>query len=150
MNIKESEESYEYPKFVNFDDLVNEDNEISAPEYMKDMLDALVENNYAEDLFGTWWELGDTGEEEWFKENNIETKTMKEIVDEDPGATFGYSWGDPSMDMRLDVTNASGYIEDMGVSKEDYGVTSEDLGIEDDEWDPDEDYDDDEDYEDEE
>ena len=132
--------------FVNFDNLINDYNEIEAPEGMKEMLDALVDNNYAEDMFGTWWETGDNGEEEWLQEKGIEVKSMKEILDEDPDARFGYCWGDAGADMRLDVSNASGYIENMGVSKEEYGVTSEDLGNEDDDWD--EDYDD-EDYEDE-
>ena len=127
--------------FVNFDDLVNEDNEIEAPEGLKDLLDELVNNNYAEDLFGTWWETGDGDEEEdWLIEKGIEVKTMKKILDEDPDARFGFSYGSP--DQRLDVTNASGYIEDMGADREEYGVTAEDLGIEDDDWD--EDYDDEE------
>lgn len=129
--------------FVNFDDLVNDYNEIEAPEDMKEMLDELVDNNYVEDLFGTWWETGDNGEEEWLQEKGIEVKTMKEIVDEDPDARFGYCWGEAGADMRLDVTNASGYIENMGVGYEDYGVTAEDLGLDDD----DEDYYDDEDEE---
>lgn len=129
--------------FVNFDDLVNDYNEIEAPEDMKEMLDELVDNNYVEDLFGTWWETGDNGEEEWLQEKGIEVKTMKEIVDEDPDARFGYCWGEAGADMRLDVTNASGYIENMGVGYEDYGVTAEDLGLNDD----DEDYYDDEDEE---
>lgn len=129
--------------FVNFDDLVNDYNEIEAPEDMKEMLDELVDNNYVEDLFGTWWETGDNGEEEWLQEKGIEVKTMKEIVDEDPDARFGYCWGEAGADMRLDVTNASGYIENMSVGYEDYGVTAEDLGLDDD----DEDYYDDEDEE---
>ena len=133
--------------FVNFDDLINEDNEIEAPEGLKDLLDELVENNYAEDLFGTWWETGDGDEEEnWLKAKGIEVKTMKEILDDDPDAQFGFTYGSP--DQRLDVTNASGYIEDMGAEREEYGVTAEDLGLDDEEdWDEDyDDYDDEEDY----
>lgn len=118
--------------FVNFDNLVNENNEIEAPEGLKDLLVELIDNGYIEDLFGTWWETGNDEEDEWLKEKGIEVKTMKEIVDTDPDAKFGFSYGYP--EKRLDVTNASGYIEDMGVGYEDYGVTAEDLGIEDDDY----------------
>lgn len=113
--------------FVNFDNLVNENNEIEAPEGLKDLLVELIDNGYIEDLFGTWWETGNDEEDEWLKEKGIEVKTMKEIADTDPDAKFGFSYGYP--EKRLDVTNASGYIEDMGVDYEDYGVTAEDLGV---------------------
>ena len=53
---------------------------------------------------------------------------MKEIVDENPNARFGFTYGYPQ---RFDVTNASGYIESMGVAYEDYGVTAENLGLDD-------------------
>lgn len=112
--------------FVNFDSLVNENNEIEAPEGLKDLLDGLVDNSCVEDLFDTWWEIGNYEEEKWLKEKGIEVKTMKEIVDTDLDAQFGFSYGYP--EQRLDVTNASGYIENMGV---DYEVTAEDLGLDD-------------------
>lgn len=113
--------------FVKFDDLINENNEIEAPEDLKNLLYTLIDNNYTDRLFDTWWETGDD-EEEFFKEKGIEVKTMKEIVDENPNAHFGFTYGYPQ---RFDVTNASGYIESMGVTYEDYGVTAEELGLDD-------------------
>lgn len=113
--------------FVKFDDLINENNEIEAPESLKNLLYALVDNNYTDRLFDTWWETGDD-EEEFFREKGIEVKTMKEIIDENPNAHFGFTYGYPQ---RFDITNASGYIESMGVTYEDYGVTAEDLGLDD-------------------
>ena len=113
--------------FVKFDNLINENNEIEAPEDLKNLLYALIDNNYTDRLFDTWWETGDDGEE-FFKERGIEVKTMKEIVDENPNAHFGFTYGYPQ---RFDVTNASGYIESMGVTYEDYGVTAEELGLDD-------------------
>lgn len=118
--------------FVNFDKLVNENSEIKAPESLKDLLVELIDNGYTEELFNTWWEIGNDEEEEWLKEKGIEVKAMKEIVDDNPDARFGFSYGYP--ERRLDVTNASGYIENMGVDYEDYEVTAEDLGIEDDDY----------------
>lgn len=116
--------------FVKFDDLINDNNEIEAPESLKNLLYALIDNNYTDRLFDTWWETGDDedDEEEFFREKGIEVKTMKEIVDENPNAHFGFTYGYPQ---RFDVTNASGYIESMGVTYEDYGVTAEDLGLDD-------------------
>lgn len=116
--------------FVKFDDLINENNEIEAPEDLKNLLYALIDNNYTDRLFDTWWETGDDedDEEEFFREKGIEVKTMKEIVDENPNAHFGFTYGYPQ---RFDVTNASGYIESMGVTYEDYGVTAEELGLDD-------------------
>lgn len=111
--------------FVKFDNLINENNEIEAPESLKNLLYALIDSNYTDHLFDTWWETGDDGEE-FFKERGIEVKTMKEIVDENPNAHFGFTYGYPQ---RFDVTNASGYIESMDVAYEDYGVTAEDLGL---------------------
>ena len=113
--------------FVKFDDLINENNEIEAPEDLKNLLYTLIDNNYTDRLFDTWWETGDD-EEEFFKEKGIEVKTMKEIVDENPNAHFGFTYGYPQ---RFDVTNASGYIESMGATYEDYGVTAEELGLDD-------------------
>lgn len=113
--------------FVKFDDLINENNEIEAPESLKNLLYALVDNNYTDRLFDTWWETGDD-EEEFFREKGIEVKTMKEIIDENPNAHFGFTYGYPQ---RFDITNASGYIESMGVTYEDYGVTAEELGLDD-------------------
>lgn len=113
--------------FVKFDDLINENNEIEAPESLKNLLYALVDNNYTDRLFDTWWETGDDGEE-FFREKGIEAKTMKEIVDENPNAHFGFTYGYPQ---RFDITNASGYIESMSVTYEDYGVTAEELGLDD-------------------
>ena len=113
--------------FVKFDNLINENNEIEAPESLKNLLYALIDSNYTDHLFDTWWETGDDGEE-FFKERGIEVKTMKEIVDKNPNAHFGFTYGYPQ---RFDVTNASGYIESMGVTYEDYGVTAEDLGLDD-------------------
>lgn len=113
--------------FVKFDDLINENNEIEAPEDLKSLLYALIDNNYTDRLFDTWWETGDD-EEEFFREKGIEAKTMKEIVDENPNAHFGFTYGYPQ---RFDITNASGYIENMGVTYEDYGVTAEELGLDD-------------------
>lgn len=113
--------------FVKFDDLINENNEIEAPDSLKNLLYALVDNNYTDRLFDTWWETGDD-EEEFFREKGIEVKTMKEIIDENPNAHFGFTYGYPQ---RFDITNASGYIESMGVTYEDYGVTAEDLGLDD-------------------
>lgn len=113
--------------FVKFDSLINENNEIEAPEDLKNLLYALIDNNYTDRLFDTWWETGDD-EEEFFREKGIEVKTMKEIVDENPNAHFGFTYGYPQ---RFDVTNASGYIESMGVTYEDYGVTAEELGLDD-------------------
>lgn len=113
--------------FVKFDDLINENNEIEAPESLKNLLYALVDNNYTDRLFDTWWETRDD-EEEFFREKGIEVKTMKEIIDENPNAHFGFTYGYPQ---RFDITNASGYIESMGVTYEDYGVTAEDLGLDD-------------------
>lgn len=113
--------------FVKFDDLINDNNEIEAPESLKNLLYALIDNNYTDHLFDTWWETGDD-EEEFFREKGIEVKTMKEIVDENPNAHFGFTYGYPQ---RFDVTNASGYIESMGVTYEDYGVTAEELGFDD-------------------
>lgn len=113
--------------FVKFDDLINENNEIEAPESLKNLLYALIDSNYTDHLFDTWWETGDDGEE-FFKERGIEVKTMKEIVDKNPNAHFGFTYGYPQ---RFDITNASGYIESMGVTYEDYGVTAEDLGLDD-------------------
>ena len=115
--------------FVKFDDLINDNNEIEAPESLKNLLYALIDNNYTDRLFDTWWETGDDeDDEEFFREKGIEVKTMKEIVDENPNAHFGFTYGYPQ---RFDVTNASGYIESMGVTYEDYGVTAEDLGLDD-------------------
>lgn len=116
--------------FVKFDDLINENNEIEAPESLKNLLYALVDNNYTDRLFDTWWETGDDedDEEEFFREKGIEVKTMKEIIDENPNAHFGFTYGYPQ---RFDITNASGYIESMGVTYEDYGVTAEELGLDD-------------------
>lgn len=116
--------------FVKFDDLINDNNEIEAPESLKNLLYALIDNNYTDRLFDTWWETGDDedDEEEFFREKGIEVKTMKEIVDENPNAHFGFTYGYPQ---RFDVTNASGYIESMGVTYEDYGVTAEELGLDD-------------------
>ena len=111
--------------FVKFDSLINENNEIEAPEDLKNLLYALIDSNYTDHLFDTWWETGDDGEE-FFKERGIEVKTMKEIVDENPNAHFGFTYGYPQ---RFDVTNASGYIESMDVAYEGYGVTAEDLGL---------------------
>lgn len=113
--------------FVKFDDLINDNNEIEAPESLKNLLYALIDNNYTDRLFDTWWETGDD-EEEFFREKGVEVKTMKEIVDENPNAHFGFTYGYPQ---RFDVTNASGYIESMGVTYEDYGVTAEELGLDD-------------------
>lgn len=113
--------------FVKFDDLINENNEIEAPESLKNLLYALIDNNYTDRLFDTWWETGDD-EEEFFREKGIEVKTMKEIIDENPNAHFGFTYGYPQ---RFDITNASGYIESMGVTYEDYGVTAEELGLDD-------------------
>lgn len=113
--------------FVKFDDLINENNEIEAPEDLKSLLYELIDSNYTDRLFDTWWETGDD-EEEFFREKGIEVKTMKEIVDENPNAHFGFTYGYPQ---RFDVTNASGYIESMGVTYEDYGVTAEELGLDD-------------------
>lgn len=113
--------------FVKFDDLINGNNEIEAPDDLKNLLYALIDNNYTDRLFDTWWETGDD-EEEFFREKGIEVKTMKEIVDENPNAHFGFTYGYPQ---RFDVTNASGYIENMDVAYEDYGVTAEDLGLDD-------------------
>lgn len=114
--------------FVKFDNLINENNEIEAPESLKNLLYTLIDSNYTDRLFDTWWETGDDGEEEFFKERGIEVKTMKEIVDKNPNAHFGFTYGYPQ---RFDVTNASGYIESMDVAYEDYGVTAEDLGLDD-------------------
>lgn len=113
--------------FVKFDDLINESNEIEAPEALKSLLYALIDNNYTDRLFDTWWETGDD-EEEFFREKGIKVKTMKEIIDENPNAHFGFTYGYPQ---RFDVTNASSYIENMGVAYEDYGVTAEELGLDD-------------------
>lgn len=113
--------------FVKFDSLINGNNEIEAPEDLKNLLYALIDSNYTDHLFDTWWETGDDGEE-FFKERGIEVKTMKEIVDKNPNAHFGFTYGYPQ---RFDVTNASGYIENMDVAYEDYGVTAEDLGLDD-------------------
>lgn len=113
--------------FVKFDSLINGNNEIEAPEDLKNLLYALIDSNYTDRLFDTWWETGDDGEE-FFKERGIEVKTMKEIVDKNPNAHFGFTYGYPQ---RFDVTNASGYIENMDVAYEDYGVTAEDLGLDD-------------------
>lgn len=113
--------------FVKFDDLINENNEIEAPEDLKSLLYELIDSNYTDRLFDTWWETGDD-EEEFFREKGIEVKTMKEIIDENPNAHFGFTYGYPQ---RFDVTNASGYIENMDVAYEDYGVTAEELGLDD-------------------
>ena len=40
--------------FVKFDDLINENNEIEAPDDLKNLLYALIDNNYTDRLFDTW------------------------------------------------------------------------------------------------
>lgn len=134
----------DFPKFVLFDDLDDGSGELLQVEGLTDWLNELIENNYIDSMFGVFFELGDSGEEEAaLKAAGIPVRTMKDIVDEFPDEEnlFGYSWGNP---IHFDVMLPYDYVNEMGCTPEDYGVTAEDLGYEDEYADYDDDEEDEE------
>ena len=109
------------PKFVLFDDLDDGSGEILQIAGLSDWVEDLAESGYTDNMWGVYFEVDDQ-EEEALKEAGVTVQTMQEILNLEPDALFGYSWGNPTC---FDTMLAYDYINEMGLSQEDYGVSLE-------------------------
>lgn len=103
-DLKESKDTC-WRKFFNFDDTVDEDGGLKQMGATSDWLQDLIDCGYLDNMQGVWFEDANDDAEA----AGIELKTMPDIIEEDPDAQFGFSYGGP--DTRLILLNAMDYIE---------------------------------------